>query len=189
MPEQSHITVRCPECRVVLRIKTAPRPDQTITCPKCGRRYPFSEYVPVRLVKRADARQSATTRPQSDDTVLPPRRPAPRPAVIVFAGVSYKLRPGRNVVGRWATTSTADIQLPDSSRFMSREHFLIEVSQAPDGFRYTISPVKDVFQPTSVDGRPLIAGQSLPLRHRSSILITPAGAEPLEISLIDPIAN
>ena len=48
-------------------------------------------------------------------------------------GIEYPLPIGRNVVGRKASSSSADIQIETEDKFMSREHMIINVRRLPDG--------------------------------------------------------
>lgn len=157
-------TVRCPNCSAVLRFRTAPKPTAFVTCPVCKMRRPVGEYVAV--------------------------QPAPigRPGALVYGGCAYPLQPGRNVVGRRASSSSAGIMLPDESRYMSREHLTIEVESAPDGsFVHVLSLYKDFVQPTWVNSTPLMHGERITLRGGDKILIKPMGGEPIIIDFVYPV--
>lgn len=169
---QSPAPVRCPGCGAVLRPKVQPKPTQYITCPVCKSRHTFAEYLPY---KQQPAQGGA-------------KRTAAFPGVIVYMGTRYHLAAGRNIVGREADTSKATLRLPDQSRYMSREHFSIDVTPMSDGtMRHTISLIKDLCQPSVVNGTQLTTGNALILRHGDKISITPANCDPIELTFLDGI--
>lgn len=72
---------------------------------------------------------------------------APRCVIggITARGAYYPLKMGRNVIGRKATSSKADIQIPCDDNIMSREHIVIDVEQTPgQGVSHTLSLYKEV---------------------------------------------
>lgn len=163
--------VKCPNCSAVLRFKTAPKPTAFVTCPLCKSRRPVGDYVAL----------AVKTPPQT-----PPPMPQSRPGVLEFAGALFPLARGRNVVGRKASTSTATLQLPDESRYMSREHFVVEVSAASSGrLRHELTLYKDNVQPTWVNSMPLMHGERVELHHGDKIMVKPMGGNPLIIAFVN----
>ncbi len=49
-----------------------------------------------------------------------------------------ELSPGRNIVGRRATTSQATIQIPTDDHYMSRQHCCIDITAKPDGTKKAV---------------------------------------------------
>ena len=173
-------TVRCPNCSAVLRFRTAPKPTAFVTCPVCKMRRPVGEYVAVQ--------PAPAPAPKPTPAAAPKPAPIGRPGVLVYGGCAYPLQPGRNVVGRRASSSSAGIMLPDESRYMSREHLTIEVESAPDGsFVHVLSLYKDFVQPTWVNSTPLMHGERITLRGGDKILIKPMGGEPIIIDFVYPV--
>ena len=85
--------------------------------------------------------------------------------VVLSTGVVHQLRPGVNVVGRMATTTTANIQIPDitGNNRMSREHLVINVVQEYGGFAHYATLYKPGVNMTYVRNMPLVYGQQVPL--------------------------
>lgn len=167
-------TVRCPDCSAVLRFRTAPKPTAFVTCPVCKNRRPVGEYINV------TAPAPAAEKPAS--------APKPRPGGLLFGGNLYPLAPGRNVIGRKATTSSASLMLPDESRYMSREHFTVEVGpEADGGFSHVLTLYKDNVQPTWVNSTPLMHGERVTLRSGDMIMIKPMGGDPIMIGFQYPL--
>lgn len=82
-------------------------------------------------------------------------------------GQSYQLKPGRNVVGRKAQSSSADFQIAATAdKRMSREHLVIEVKKVPGkGFVHYVSLFKEQCNPTQVGHETLMYGDCLILNH------------------------
>ena len=81
-------------------------------------------------------------------------------------GVSFRLKVGRNVIGRKATASTADIQIPTAGgKHMSREHLVIEVKKvAGKGFVHYASLYKEKVNVTTINDELLEYGDSIVLK-------------------------
>lgn len=107
--------------------------------------------------------------PEEEPTEIVASEPKPEPVAageIVANGVRYALRPGRNVIGRKAQSSKADIQIPCDTNVMSREHIVIEAKRVPGkGLTHTLSLYKEVKNATSVGSKRLAFGESVELNH------------------------
>ena len=53
--------------------------------------------------------------------------------MLISNGQAFQLSPGRNIVGRKASTSVADIQIQTDDRLISRHHALIMIDEVPSG--------------------------------------------------------
>lgn len=86
---------------------------------------------------------------------------------VAETGQAYQLKPGRNVIGRKAQTSSADFQIAATAdKRMSREHLLIEVKKVPGkGFVHYVSLFKEQCNPTQVGHEMLMYGDCLILHH------------------------
>lgn len=66
-------------------------------------------------------------------------------------GESFRLLPGRNIIGRKAKQSNANIQINTAEKMISREHFVIDVQSSPTkGNVHIISLAKEQVNPTFV---------------------------------------
>ena len=94
--------------------------------------------------------------------------------VSLNTGNAYSLSPGRNVVGRMANSSTADIQIPDMTgqRRMSRSHLVINVLKENGQFVHYASLNSPNVNRTCVNSMPLIYGQQV-LLHTGDIIDLP----------------
>jgi len=85
-------------------------------------------------------------------------------------GQTWTLRPGRNVIGRDASSCTADIRIPTSNKRLSRSHLVINVvKQEGVGFVHYISLFKEEVNKTMVGGCELEYGDTLKLTDGCSI--------------------
>ena len=79
-------------------------------------------------------------------------------ARLIFNGKTIPLAYGRNVIGRRAETSPANVQIPADDLYMSRQHCVINVSYGADGRpKVTLSNYQNKNR-TAVNGR-VINGQ------------------------------
>lgn len=104
--------------------------------------------------------------------------------VLLNSGYVYSLFPGRNVVGRMASSSTADIQIPDMTgqRRMSRSHLVINVLKENGRFVHYASLNSPSVNRTCVNNIPLIYGQQV-LLHSGDIIDLPD--EPIRFEVIE----
>ena len=68
----------------------------------------------------------------------------------------YQLHFGRQWIGRQTDNNTAEVQIPDDSRYMSRRHALIDIACTAAGLRCTFE--EHGTNPTQVQGVELIEG-------------------------------
>ncbi len=90
---------------------------------------------------------------------------------VAETGQSYQLRPGRNVVGRKAQSSSADFQIAVmENKRVSREHLVIEVKKVPGkGFVHYVSLFKEQCNTTLIGRETLVYGDCLILNHGDRI--------------------
>ncbi len=145
------IKVGCPVCGSVLVVKDSPgNAYGELTCPVCKRKSPF-----VRFKRVADTVQ-ATQYPDAAGE-------SPLGSIVVRdTSVSFQLKEGRNVIGRQSKSSGADIQLPCTSKRMSREHIVIDAERvAGKGYVHYVSLNKEQVNPTYVNGQFLSYGDKI----------------------------
>ena len=123
------INIKCPSCGVVLRVTNSKNePEKRFSCPKCGKRI----VVPFYRLKVEDGETQLDGNPVAQSTQLGDAN-LQQSCHLICNGVEYPLPIGRNVVGRKASSSSADIQIETLDKFMSREHMIINVRRLPDG--------------------------------------------------------
>ena len=148
------IQIKCPFCGSVLSVKTQPGIEsKNVGCPVCRHKYPFTHFKCLSGSSPGDE---------------PPKETLELGRLTVDgSGISYRLMPGRNVVGRKAAKSEAGIQIYTAdSRAMSREHIVIDVKNVPGkGFVHTLSLYKEKVNPTFIGSEPLVYGDRIVLTH------------------------
>lgn len=82
-------------------------------------------------------------------------------------GQTFRLSPGRNVIGRKASASSANIQLDTGENHrVSREHIVIEVKKIPGkGFVHYLSLYKERVNPTFLNKVSMMFGDCMVLKN------------------------
>lgn len=160
------LDVKCPWCSAVLRIKSSPGMEgRNITCPNCKHTSPFTQFKAV--VPKEE--ESVTCFPGGMENV-----PIPTKENLIIGrlvnpllGISYPLLPGKNIIGRKASASTANFQIETGgNKRMSREHLIIEVKRIPTtGFTHLVSLYKERVNKTFINSTELLWGDTLILQH------------------------
>lgn len=151
--------VVCPNsaCRTILGIENVDGLEgKNIRCPRCGKVYPFPSFIPY-VGRKVSPNMPGSA--SSDETSYASGAGCDTDATrvvstgtealggLLLAGESTPrpLRLGKNVIGRDASTSTADIRIPDSlgKRTMSRTHLLVNVVRMGDTVKHQISLFPD----------------------------------------------
>lgn len=84
----------------------------------------------------------------------------------------YQLKPGTNIIGRLASASSADFQIPCATRHMSREHVVIEIQNVENkGFVHYISLYKEKVNPTFIGDNRLEYGDCVVLKDGDLITL------------------
>lgn len=183
---QEIIQIKCPFCGSVLSVKNQPGIEtKNVTCPICKLKNRFNQYR--RVVP--DSSGGMNTFNQSHGYGAKPQRTiedslTDLPAVNFTigrlikedSGEEFKLKPGRNVIGRKGHRSGADIQIDTAERrSMSREHIVVEVKKDPAmGFVHYISLFKEKVNPTFVGNETLLYGDCLILKDGDIIKLPDA---------------
>lgn len=182
------IQIKCPFDGAVLSVKNQPGIEsKNVTCPVCRHRFPFTEF-------RRVARGCADTDPETeypdrekragcacddrnnDDTERLRENFTLGTLKLVGASASFRLKPGRNVIGRKGLKSTADFQIDTGgNRSMSREHIVVEVKKVPGrGFVHYLSLYKEKVNRTCLGAEPLAYGECVVLNHGDIIRLPDA---------------
>ena len=185
--EDELIQIKCPFDGAVLSVKRRPGiENKNVTCPVCGNKYPFSQYRIVTPSANADpdteyprnrgyGSQDESTQyvsgSNSEETQVGNVNPANNLILgrlkIQGTGKAFQLKPGKNVIGRKASNSTANFQIDtNGDKSMSREHLVVEVKRVPKlGYVHYVSLYKEKVNKTLVDNTPLVYGDCLVLQH------------------------
>ena len=158
------LDVKCPWCSATLRIRKTPGMDgKNITCPNCKNTNHFSKFKLVVPIEESETQLPSPDGglPQAKENLLIGR------LIIPLTGSSYQLLPGKNIIGRKASASTANfrIEAGDNKR-MSREHLIIEVGRVPSmGYTHLVSLYKEKVNKTFINSTELLWGDTLILQH------------------------
>lgn len=168
MMESNVIKIKCPKCGAVLRVKEQQGIEKMrVTCPVCKEGAPFSQFnsasSPEKYVN-ADDRTSITIGANFTLGQL---------KLETLDLSPYRLKMGKNIVGRKAKASSADFQIPtgDKKR-MSREHLVIEVVKVPDkGLVHYASLYKASVNVTSINHERIQYGDRIILNHGDVLML------------------
>lgn len=135
-------TVKCPSCGVVLEVRNSKNEEvKIINCPQCG------TALRVRFQRQAEEAMDAETHiaegNSGSETIIAGVKHSPGKVFIICEGKRYVLQEGRNIVGRKATTSTANVQLDVADLYMSRHNAVVNVRKDGDYLLVTISNHKN----------------------------------------------
>ena len=160
------LDVKCPWCSAVLRVKSAPGMEgRNITCPNCKHTSPFAQFKAV-IPKEEE---SVTFLPGAEGNITPLAKEnlIIGRLIIPMSRISFQLLPGKNVIGREASASTANFQIETgNNKRMSREHLIIEVKRIPTtGFTHYVSLYKERVNKTFINSTELLLGDTLILQH------------------------
>ena len=162
--------IQCPSCGVLLEVRNSKNEAvKIIECPQCGTQ------LRVRFPQKDDSVMDARTFIAGMDiggeTIVPGVSPkTAAKAIIVCEGNTYELHEGRNIVGRKASTSTADVQLLVADRYMSRLNAIVCVRKAGDKLLVTIANYKNV-NPVKVGAVTLLDGDEVLLEDGDEIIM------------------
>lgn len=162
------IQIKCPECGAFLTIEDSPNnAGKKVKCPVCKT---VNVYEKFRRPGSADHAEKGKEE-DSTTSVVQNRVSAVLVLVDQDTGIRYKLREGRNTVGRMThqSASKADVAITKGEGCedmgFSREHMIIEVKAMKDGFLHAfISNYKNKNR-TCVNGEELAEGDVLGLNN------------------------
>lgn len=169
------IKIKCPYCGAVLSVKNqAGIETKSVTCPICKQKSPFKDF------KRINDQTDERTQYPDDDERTSYQGNTERGTAyeqgsnftlgklkVMPSGPSYQLRVGKNVIGRQASQSAANFQIPtEGSKRMSREHLIIEIKKVPGkGFVHYASLCKQKANDTFIGVELLEYGDCMVLNH------------------------
>lgn len=180
------IQIKCPFDGAVLSVRNQQGIEtKNVTCPICKKKFPFTQFRRVYSTQTGDdpdteypegRRNNGGSVEEPTSTELPKMNFTLGKLNVVGTGVSFQLKPGRNVIGRKASTSQADFQIDTAgSKFMSREHLLVEVKNLPSmGFVHYVSLLKEKLNATFIGNDQLIYGDCIVLNHGDTVKLPDA---------------
>lgn len=175
------ITIKCPYCAAILSVVDQPNLDNKLMkCPVCTKTSPFRSYI------RIENRDSEQTQYKSDETQYGEKteyneKTSVRESNDLILGElqvvnsdtpNFRLKMGKNIIGRKADSSKADFQIPVkvTPSHISREHLIIDVNRVEGkGFVHAISLYKQQVNDTFVNDEKVFYGESLILHHKDII--------------------
>lgn len=185
------IQIKCPFDGAILSVKNQPDIEtKNVTCPVCKHKYPFTQYK--RVVPTVNNEDPDTEYPNNEEhtsyayddrtekgTELGKKNLTLGKVKLLSSSISFQLKPGRNVIGRKATKSTADFQIDTGEqRTMSREHIVIEVKKVPaKGFVHYVSLFKEKVNKTYIGKEQIYYGDCIVLNHGDIIELPDASLE------------
>lgn len=131
----------CPKCKTTLVVNN-PKNQlvKVVKCPKCGVglavRFPADQQQAPIAPAGNEKTQIADQSTVLQQHVNPAR--APR---LLLGNQPYALNNGRNIVGRKADSSQANVQINTTDLCMSRHHIAIDINATNSGTSATLSPL------------------------------------------------
>lgn len=170
------IKIKCPYCGAILSVKNqADIESKNVTCPICKQKSPFKNFKKV-IDK---AKDESTQYPSDDEKTSYQTSSDPGTDFgaglnftlgilrVMPSGPSFQLKFGKNIIGRSATKSSAEFQIPiEGSRRLSREHLIIEIKKVQGkGYVHYASLCKQKTNKTFIGNEQLEYGDCLVLNH------------------------
>jgi predicted RNA-binding Zn-ribbon protein involved in translation (DUF1610 family) len=168
--------VKCTSCGISLGVsQQGNEPFRDIRCPNCSHllrvvfEQPRQEDDGKTVYGGASAAKGASAAPADDGSTVYGSANVARQGFLRCGNQSYALRNGMNIVGRRASSSTANVQIETNDHFMSREHSAIKMARVANGsLKALISNYKNKHS-TFVSGQELLDGDELVLTNGMSL--------------------
>ena len=176
--------VKCTNCGVILNVRNSKgEAVKIITCPECKSQLkvnfpPGAAQEPLEaktvLVGAAPSDGGKTVlvgvgASASGETQYVPNPQQQKLSFLYCNGKRYPLSAGRNIVGRKASSSDAQVQIETSDLYMSRRHVCIEVVRLGDGSSKVLISNDKNKNETYVNGTLLNAGDRVVLTSGAKI--------------------
>lgn len=128
------IFIVCPECHQQLSFNEVPDyQNKLVECPKCHFKSTVSVYQRGTQARGAQGADEMPTQ-----LVMPPKTAVDLGQFrVVGTGEIQWFKEGRNIIGRRASTSTADIKISNDP-YMSRQHVQIDVVKSAVGYEHRL---------------------------------------------------
>ena len=144
------VIITCPKCGKHLALKREPaHPDSLVRCLACSESTPYSKFSLAQLAV------------EPAPVILTPSLRLLSPSERVF-----DLKIGRNIIGRNAATSKADIKIDTADlRHISREHAIVDVEEESGKYTCYFSLYKKESNDTYVLDKKVVYGDKVCLNH------------------------
>lgn len=172
--EETAKTIKCPKCQTTLIVKFNPVIDTPIeahTFIAPPPKQPLANDGATQLAGNQNGATQLSNANGGDTQLVTPHITKSASAKLVYNGICYTLRNGRNIVGRKATTSSADVQIDTQDRYMSRQHCMITVTALADGSLKAVLKNYQNKNATTVDGLELAEDDEIRLNDGNSITL------------------
>ena len=170
--------VTCNSCGAVLDVpQRNGEPYRIIRCPNCSHQLradfsaPQSDDVGETVYGGVQNKFHSQTESTDEAKTVLAQKATGKQGALRCDGQKYLLKNGRNIVGRKAANSDADIQIATADKHMSRQHAVIKMTKIADGsLKALISCCKDRLT-TIVGGRTLKMGDEIILTNGISLTL------------------
>lgn len=168
------VKIKCPNCGAVLAVKkTAGIEGKNLACPVCKENSPFSSFKQIIDKKQEDhteypdGESPSCGSEEQTHTKVSENYNLGQLTMVSSSEPLFRLKVGKNIIGRKANASTADLQIPtNESKRLSREHLVIEVKKMPGkGFVHFASLYKLKSNATFINNDRLEYGDCIVLQH------------------------
>lgn len=119
--------IKCPICGAILKVQYAPGVEaKTVMCPVCKKASKYNSFKQISEQNNVMEDETETDLGRNNEETQ-----VARIGTLIQTGMGrkYELKPGRNTIGRKASTSPATIQIETNDLYMSRDHAEIVVKQ------------------------------------------------------------
>ena len=174
--------IKCPHCGTVLKVKLNffSGEDKKITCPACKESSMFSQFTQLSSPSRIETPSNTANYDKTVFNHNPAQKNenclntdinnrAEKVAFLKVQGtnISHQLIPGKQLVGRQAISSNAQIQInTGESKRLSREHLVIELQKdATDNLKCIASVYKEQQNATFINNDKLEYGDRIILKN------------------------
>ena len=168
--------IKCDSCGLTLNVpQRNGEPVRVIRCPNCSHQLRV-EFDPQpkdssETVYGGGMANNHQPQPSEDGATIYAQKKIISKGMLMCNGKRYPLHNGRNVVGRKAPSSEADVQIDSIDRHISRQHAIIKMSRVADGsLRALISCTKDRLT-TIVGGQSLAVGDEIVLTSGITLVL------------------
>lgn len=153
------LIVVCPNCKVKLSLQNMPGiQDKMLTCPKCKYKARVGLFQMGQAAKGGQGSSDDSTQMPSD--FAQNRNQDCGQLKVVQTGQVCELRMGLQTIGRYANTSSADIQIGSNlykDEYMSRRHVQIELVRTAHGIEHHLVEI-GAKNPVLLNGSPVGRG-------------------------------
>lgn len=155
------IYIVCPECRQTLSFNEVPGyQNMVVECPKCHFKANASVYQSGERARGASGSDSSETQLAGGPAFAGPAGLGQ--IRVKDTGESFVLKPGQNIIGRRASTGSADIKISDDI-YMSRRHARIDAVAKNGGYEHRLYEI-NALNIIKLNGKPIKRGDILILK-------------------------